>query len=357
MGCCQNNIKGSSLHQQVFCEKIKEAIDSGSLKRMSMILQLLSKKSNNHVVDFIDQDFITNKSYRLNALAYCVYIGSKKMFKYLFEKGASINRMEEILETQNIRAINIMCYKGYLKLLKFYLPIYLRQHDSLAEVEKSFTLDLKDTSISRNNFEIPIHSACRAGMVHIVSYLYNYFKQKQSCPYEFDVKSTNEYLGEDSGLIACSSGNFPLVKLLHENCGIDFKTLNKNKENAIMVCICGNKQTPDFSYLECISYLVEIAKVDVTYMYEEMLFLSDNEEITKYLEFQLEKADIFVKKKDIDKVIVSVQIVHEEKNNSKDPVFTEEIRDFLETNNSVISSISDSRSKRCESESLDWQIS
>ena len=73
-------------------------------------------------------------------------------------------------------------------------------------------------------------------------------------------------------------------------------TLNKNKENAIMLCIPGCHKYPSYSYLECICYLNEVAKVDIAYMHEEALILAQNIEIIAYLENELEKINIFTKK-------------------------------------------------------------
>lgn len=354
MGCCESGNKSAVLSQSGLCEKLIEALDSGSLKRVSIMLQILNKKSKNNSLSFIDEEITQVKGKTLNAMAYCLYNGSEKLFKYLFEKGASLKSMESLLESQKTRAINIICHKGHLKLLIFYLPLYLRDYNSLPLSEKSYTIDLKDSDPDINSFELAIHSACRSGMVQIVSYLYNYFKDKSYCPKEFSMNSVNEYYGEDCALISCRFGCFPLVKFLFEVCAADFTKLNKCKENAIMICVCGHQNSPNFSYLECISYLVEIVKLDITYMYEETLVLAEDEEIHNYLVMQLRKIGIEVKEEKIEKVEFLNQGNFEGKDNSKDSIFTQEVTNFLQSSYSIPSSISELPSKNIEGSYLDF---
>ncbi|OMJ89874.1 hypothetical protein SteCoe_7859 [Stentor coeruleus] len=238
MGCCQNS-KTQSLNHNLFKEKFKEAIDSGSIKRMKLFLDILNKKIKKSPILFIDQEIVTLSGKSYNGLGYCAYIGNSKLFKYLFEKGASLQAMDELLENQNMRAINMICFKGHLNLLKFYLPIYLRQRQSLSITEESYTLDFKDTESKDRVYEYAIHSACRNGMIHIVSYIYNYFQSKPTTPKDFNISSIEEYTGEDVGLKACRSGSFNMIKFLYEQCEVKFTNLNHNKENAIMICVCG----------------------------------------------------------------------------------------------------------------------
>ncbi|OMJ66399.1 hypothetical protein SteCoe_36767 [Stentor coeruleus] len=356
MGCCQNS-NAQSLNQNLFKEKFKEAIDSGTKKRLKLFLDILNKKTKKSPILFIDQEIVTLNEKNYNGLGYCVYIGNTKLFKYLFEKGASIQAMEELFEKQNMRAINIICFKGHLNLLKFYLPIYLRQHQSLVIREESFTLDFKDTESKTGVYEYAIHSACRNGMIHIVSYIYNYFQSKPTIPRDFSLNSIEEYTGEDVGLKACRSGSFNMIKFLYEQCEVKFTNLNHNKENAIMICVCGYKLNPSFTYLECISYLVEIVKIDLLYMYEELLLIAENDELVSYLEHQLEKRGVTVKKKDIKDIDKYLLIHHNQdpvEDNSKGFLFSEVFHEQIESNNTFLSSISSSiRSKNICSSIMD----
>jgi hypothetical protein len=123
----------------------------------------------------------------------------------------------------------------------------------------------------------------------------------ENVPKEFDVHALSDYYEENSAFVACRAGCFPLVKYLNEKCKVDFKKLNKCRESTLLACVAASsKKNDDFCYLECISYLIEIVKVDLSYMFEEILYLAENEMIVRYLEGQLEKIGILVKKKDID---------------------------------------------------------
>ena len=354
MGCCQSDNKSSTLSQNVFGDKLKEAIDSGSVKTVHLILGLFHKKQKSATTPFIDKEIISINGRHFNALAYCMHVGNEKIFRYLYEKGASLQATEELLESQNMRGVNLICMKGHLSLLKFYLPLYLKSYNSFPVSERSYTIDFVDAPV-KNGYELAIHSACRAEGVQIISYLYSYFKEKDYCPREFDIKSVNEQYGEDCALTACRRGNFNLVKMLHEFCNADFSKLNKNKENAIMICISGCNKQPKFSYLECISYLVEIAKVDVSYMYEEALVLAENQDIINYLEMRLQMVGINAKKDEMDKEALQFRVVHDEEDNSKMPIFTDEVRGYLNSgnSNSMVSSIPNSLSKRMESSIID----
>lgn len=351
MGCCQDS-KAKALNHNVFCEKLKEAIDSGSTKRLNMLIDILNKKKKNKS-PIIDKEIVAIGQYSLNPLSYCALLGNYRMFKHLLDKGASLKEMEDQLESQNLRAINMICFKGHLNLLKIYLPLYLKSsRDSFCSV-RSFTIDFSD----QNNlpfYDLAIHSACRAGMFHIVSYIYQYFKTLPMVPKEFDIFAVDEGFGEDAGLIACRVGSFPLVKYLHENCEVTFTKLNRNKENAIMICVCGDKKSPNFSYLECLSYLIEIVKLDISYMYEEVLIMAESQGIVSYLESQLFKIGVFVKKEDVDKEHLDRRLGHES-NYSTNELFGEQFKkesdEFCEqlikgkgVDNSFISSI-DSEAK------------
>ena len=112
MGCCHSE-QQINRPQFLLSEKLKTAIDSGSLKRISMILEIMEKSSKSSDIENINKEFTTIRNFNLNPLGYCLYIGDAKIFKFLNEKGASIKYMEQLLESQNMRAINYICYRGF----------------------------------------------------------------------------------------------------------------------------------------------------------------------------------------------------------------------------------------------------
>jgi hypothetical protein len=205
-------------------------------------------------------------------------------------------------------------------------------------VVKSFTIDLKDSILTRKEYDLAIHSACRAGMVSIVSYLFKFFKDKEYCPKEFDIYSKDECFGEDAGLVACRSGSFGLVKMLHESCRMDFKTLNANKENAIMVCVSGFNSNPSYSHFEILQYLVDVVGVDITYMYEELLFLAEGKEMVKYIEKELQKRGVIVLKQDLPASYIGVRKVDRTEYNEPGPFFTSDMMAYLSPNEKSLGS-------------------
>lgn len=339
MGCCHS--ENMSINLGNYAEKIKEAIDSSSPNRLRMLFEYYSKKDPKPDIPYIDKEIVSLNGVQLNSLAYCLFLNKISIFKFLYESGASMRRMEELLVKHNLKGINLICYKGYKELLEFYLPIYLKDYVSFPQSVKSYTIDLKDKE-PRPEFDLAIHSACRAGMVNVVSYLYKYFKGKDYCPKEFDVLATDEYNGEDCALIACRTGCFGLIKFLHENCQVSFKGFNLHKENAIMVCVSGCNKAPSFGFIESVEYLINIVGIDITYNYEELLWMTEGSEMINLIERELEKKGITTKKKDLDTGILKVNKICDTYESSDKPVFTDETIKLVQPDNpSLISSISD----------------
>lgn len=292
MGCCQNS--GS----QSIEIKIKQAIDSCSIKRLDMLLKFLKSKKEKDCI--LNKEIFVVQGFSFNFIAYCMYKGNFKVFDYFLKKRVNLTETERKMESQGIRLINLICFRGHLNVLKLYMGVYLENRaNSMVSCGGSYTLDLNGTQC-KLNYDLPIHSACKAGMVNIVAYLYENFKGAQYIPKEFDVNSIDDQYGEDSGLIACRFGNFTLVKYLHEKCDLPFTRLNNNRENAVMVCVSGTKPSDEFKFLEVISYLVDIVHLDISYKYEELLIISKGDLITNYLEAQLEKIGINTKKSEIE---------------------------------------------------------
>lgn len=138
------------------------------------------------------------------------------------------------------------------------------------------------------------------GHLHIIREIQDYFRVAKP-PMELDVNAENEKTGENCGLIACRTGHFEMVKLLHEECKVDFTKLNKRQENAVQLVIIGSNQHPERNYYQVLMYLIEEVKVDITYRYEESLLLADDNNIIQYIEEQLKSKGILdVNKRVID---------------------------------------------------------
>lgn len=339
MGCCHS--ENPSVMQDNFPFKLKEAIDLGSASRITTILEYFHKKDPRADPPYIDKEITAMNNVSLNGLAYCLLHGKTSMFKFLYEQGASIKAMEETLIKHNLKGINLICYKGHKDLLEFYLPIYLKDYISIPQSVKSYTIDLKDTQNFRPEFDLPIHSACRAEMINIVSYLYKYFKGKQYCPREFDILALDEFNGEDCSLISCRSGCYTLVKFFHEICQINFTQLNSHNENAIMICVAGYNRNPNFTYIECLQYLINVVGLDITYKYEELLCIAEGKDMVQFIEDELEKKGINTKKKDLDLSVNKVQVVVDTIDKINGPLFNEDNKKLVEPENrSFLSTIS-----------------
>jgi len=222
----------------------------------------------------IDQELTQVNGVRLNALALALWYGKTKSFVALLGLGASLVKMHSLLSEHKVAAINLICKNGYLEILQHYLPYY-EKHFQGACCQGNFTQEAGVT---------PIQVACYFHQTAIVKYLYKYFEKHPQVPFEFDVHYKNELNWENCALISARVADFELIQFLHYECGADFHILNKNQENAIQVCLAKKSDT---KVLDCVKYLVEEAKVDITHLYEETLLLSSCELLTNFIEVQL----------------------------------------------------------------------
>ena len=278
-----------------------------------------------------------------------MFTGKKKIFKYLYEKGADLSHMDAILNSFNLSAIDIICERGYLELLQFYLPIYLnRESSSPDSLEPTLNL-ASNPEIFFINILTPIQKACEKGQIAIIMQLYKYFKSKKFIPRIFDINYSNEKTGENCALIACRKGNYNLIKALYTCCDADFNVKNKYDENPIVICACAYRLEKNRVYLDCIKYLIEKIGIDVTYMHEEILLLSECEELTYYIEQQLQLKDIYITKLEVDeKYKIKREVFSDSyEGNSSVDFFNSSIRRYIEGNEtkSQISLISQYSSK------------
>ena len=327
MGCCESD--NSKFTFETYSRKMRIAIEAGSLNSVSMLTRYSKRNFLNYSPPAIDHQIVEINRIQLNSLGLSLFLGNLEMFKHLLNCGASLSEMEKLLEKSELRAINVMCYKGHVDLLEFYLPIFLSNYRKKQQIVKSFTIDLKDTIFTSNQYDLAIHSACRTGMLQIVSFLFKYFRNEEYCPKEFDFYSKDDAFAEDASLIACRSGSFQLVKMLYEVCGMDFKSINSHRENAIMVCVSGYNSQPSYSYFEILNYLIEIVKLDVTYMHEELLVLAEGHDMVKYLENELEKKGVQVRKSIFHPCYISVRKIDKVTIEETGQIFTNDMIKYL----------------------------
>ena len=218
----------------------------------------------------------------LNPLAYSLWCGRFNTFRILKENmGASIVSMETLLEKQNLSGIEILMKKGYLEMLKYYLPEYLLQYDS--KVEDSEVLKKPMVSLAVAN-----------GYVHVVKYIYMYFIHVCPPP-AFDLFYVNPLTGENSALVASKNCNLPMVRLLHERCNVDFTILNHKNQSALELAVIGSKKKLNSG--ELFIYLIVKCGVRVDHRYEFILENITDGRTIEIMQEKLEEIGILYKKK------------------------------------------------------------
>lgn len=280
MGCCNNKNLDAPFSENHYKFRVKEAIDSGDTKRLGVLFSIISSNKEAEP-DLINKEFVKINGKSLNPLAYSIHVGNGPMYLKLLELGASNLKMNQLLENQAIRAINIISSKNHANLLKVYLPIY----------EK---LVLSDSPYI---FEYPIHTACRMNSIGVLHYFYTYFKDREA-PAEFSFSTCNEF-GENSALIACRFGHFKVIKLLHEHFHCNFFMMNRFKENALLIAAKGYSKNRTSKYKDVFIYLVDTIGIDITYMHIEMLVLLESGEIFDFIESKLKQKSVHVSRQEI----------------------------------------------------------
>lgn len=278
--------------------EISKCIERDDIKYLGRLLSILPSQDLN-----LDSEIIIIKNVILNPLTYALLTGKDRIFKFLYDKGADLSIMNRILNSFNLKAIDIICDRGYLDLLQYYLPIYLksfRDSPNSPEIHEQTLNFANSIEANAQNLLTPAQRACDKGHISIITYLYKYFKGKKFVPMQFDLDYPSEKAGETCALIACRKGNYPLIKVLHQICNADFTVRNRYDENAIVICVCAYRIEKNTSYLDCIKYLIEKIGLDISYMHEEILILSECEELTDYIEQKLQAKNIITTKAEID---------------------------------------------------------
>jgi hypothetical protein len=317
MGCQSTKDKNLSTDpKEYFLIRLKEGIDSGCHKKLNSLLQL-NQKLEWITKDYMNTPTISYQNYLLSPLSYSVIKGKHLIFSYLISIGISFDLMQQQLEKQNIPVLEIIFAKGYRELLESYMPLYMAYKSKKGKLEDHTVASKKCSDTG-----YPVHAAARALMCNMIVYIHKYFKNSVPPP-EFDLSSTEEPNGENCGLLACRYGCFPMLKILHEECKVDLKILNKCNENAVIICLKGYRKRKYYSYYTCIHYLIHTVNIDITYRYEDMLNLVVCPETQALLESELQNRGISFKSNNL-------KVAHVE-DNSKDVIFSEIFNSLVET--------------------------
>lgn len=302
MGCC-TSAKNTS-PSFLYCKKLQEAIERGNLKALNEIQKLFPAEEGKMAI--IDEPFITLHELSMSPMAYALWVGRLSSFLHLHKKlGASLSMMENLFLQQGKTALEILCLNGNLDILRYYLPIYLNNVvESIQVPDDSISVDFQRSTLVETKLQhtyTPIHLACEHGNIHIIDYLYKYFREKSIVLPLLDVDFQDENSGENCALIACRKGNYPMVKFLHEVCGANFRLLNKRYENAILITAAASKRRPTHNYYDVFVYLIDVVQLEITYMHEEVILLLEERTMIKFFETKLQKKGINILKNTIEK--------------------------------------------------------
>lgn len=254
----------------------------------------------------------------LNLLSLSIYHSSFDVFKYIHtELKASLAQSNQNLQKQGKSLIELICTRANSEFLDYYLP----QHSPLSREsysdEFSDTLNLTKASNSPSKlankprtYLTPIQKACEQGNINIISYIYKYYKDKESVPVELDINYQDETTGENCALIACRKANYVMIKYLHSSCKCNFRLLNKQGENAIQILAASNKKNPVKTFHESFVYLINLAGVDYLYNHEETLLLLSCQKTVMFFESKLKAKGIEIDKTLIEEKNKLIKIDH-----------------------------------------------
>ncbi|OMJ77827.1 hypothetical protein SteCoe_22494 [Stentor coeruleus] len=300
MGCCESS---HNITKPSFESLIKISIEENSL---SVIKHTLNSKtvsqSKQDFLTILDSPIISIETLQLNAMGYCLLLGRYSIFELFNKFGCSMQKMDELFFSQQFSALDIICYKGYSDILNYYLPYYVENYPEGKQNEKKMTIEMREDEYFFKQAEklTPVQTLVKYGHIQGINVVYDYFMGKSEIPYEFDLSYRDEY-GENSSLIACRYGNYPMVKFLYKKCGCNFSALNKAKENAIQIATGGSRIHPGLEYYQIIDFLISVAGIDVAYNYEETLLLAESNEIISFIEEKLRERGIKAKKYELER--------------------------------------------------------
>ena len=304
MGC--NNCKALNEKERTLVKRIMDYIERDDFSRLEHLIKLYALEEKQDFEVILNKPIILRNERFLNCLSYSVLLGKPSVYTFLVTKlNASVKEMDLLFSTMNISTLNIICERGYVELLKLYLPHYLKHKiEENTKKDKSLTLSFshsKPLHESQASSLTPIQQACLNGHISIIHFLIDSFKVMYP-PLPLDVHSLDDSTGENCALISVRTGNFVMMKLLYEGANADFHIKNNNNEGALQILAAATKNNCALQFLECVMYLVEVINVDISYMHEETLLLLENKIIIKYIEEKLRSIGIVATKKDLESI-------------------------------------------------------
>ena len=304
MGC--TNCRSSSNPEDEILSRIVDSIKQDNPSNLEYLIKLLSFQQKIDIPILINKPIIKIEKFYGNFLCYAFWLGKCQVFSYLLNLvHCSISVMEEIFYDAKYDPMMILCEKGFIEVFKVYLPLYLKnlQSKKLILKDKSITISFSNNPVANEGQSTftPIQVACIRNHINIIHFVNEYFSNIVP-PNDLDVHFKDEMTGENCALLAVRTGNFVMIKLLYESAKADFHIKNHYKEGALQILAASAKFNYSLQYIECVMYLVEVVRIDITYMHEETLLLLESNILIKYLEEKLKGLGIMVSKVELESI-------------------------------------------------------
>jgi hypothetical protein len=245
MGCCKSEPRLPS--EEDLLIRIKTAIESNNTERLASYLLVSENYFTSSQGPAINRSLIDLKGMRLCCLAYTVWLGHLKPFRYLYEKKcASVEEMEKDFARIETSAVTVMCQRGHIDLLNYYLPIYIEKYSGLKEINKEESI---------------VHKLCKSGNVAMLSAVVNWVKGKENIPETLDLHFLSSENGENSALQVCRISHLVMIKFLGGICKEDFKSKNKQGEGAVELIAKSGSTNENIKL--CIEFVVKHCSVEI----------------------------------------------------------------------------------------------
>jgi hypothetical protein len=287
MGSCL--VSGKALTEPQLIHRITSAIESGDIRSLKFYAsRLLAYKS-------IDDEIKTSNFLSLNALGLALRSGKLSSFIFLHQNcNASIKTMEFLFDKASISSLHIICLKGFVEILKYYLPFYIEEITEFPEIQEFASNRLSsvwvdDSRPLEENYPdyLPVHIATIREDIHLLSYIHTYFKDKSFVPRLLDMEYKENLTGENCVLLACRIGSYKMIVFFHKHCKLNFRVKNSHEHNAINVLVEGSRTRPNNNYLNSLRYLVETVGLDIEHHYIFSLLTAEDPLLVKYIEMRL----------------------------------------------------------------------
>lgn len=299
MGC--KNCSPRIARGEEILNRIKACIRGNEPSHLKELISLYEFYSEQKSHEFIDERIIKGKKRYFSLLGYAVWSGSYKCYKNLINNHhASFYLMEQSLEKEGLDPLNRICERGYLVLLKIFYPEHC-EYEKYKKYAQDSSCVINSLQSMQSFVQIftPIQLAVFKNHLSIVNYFSEYYHEDKP-PKNVDLHHVDEFTGENCALVACRTGNFPMVMMLYEKYQANFHLKNKRNESVFQIIAAESKNNCGFSYLECLMYITNIIKVDITYMYEETLLILENRLCIKFIEEKLKERGIITNKKEVE---------------------------------------------------------